>query len=145
MRWWYTALGVGWCLAWLVSPGYSFVSKIRAQDGTKLACHSVSAAYKAYVMGTLTAQQALDRLNLLCNCTLAGADITDLTNFRGQIDAIGILEIGNTAGENNTELAVQSLRKLATVSNMESYCAIFEAGNDSLLNETQLRSLLNIP
>lgn len=145
MRTFYTVLGVLWCLAWLVTPASAFVSKIRAQDGTKLACHQVSAAYKAYIMGTLTAQQALDRLNILCNCTLAGADLTDLTNFRGQIDGIGVLELGNTAGENNTELAVQSLRKLATVGNMESYCAIFELGDDTLLTETQLRSLLNIP
>lgn len=134
------------CAFFLVSSTTSqaFISKIRATDGTKIPCHQVSAAYRAYVEGALTAAQALTRVELLCGCTIAGQDLTDLSNFRNVIDAIGILEIGSTAGENSTEVEIQRLRKLARVSAMESYCGIFELNNDVLLNETQLRTLLGI-
>jgi hypothetical protein len=51
--------------------------------------HLLDAAMILYGTGEFTAQQVLDGLNSRLTSPLAGAELTDLTNIRAQLDAQG--------------------------------------------------------
>lgn len=131
------------CCCWFLSAE-AFVSKIRSETN-KLPCHQVADAFIKYVRLQATTTQLLARLNILCDCTLAGADITDLNAVRGVLDAMTVPDIGSTAPLNAMEAEVLLQKKLGYVDSMEKGCGTFELNNDLLVTEGQFRTQLTIP
>lgn len=90
----------------------------------RCSAHLFEAALSFYGTGDFTAQQVLDGINGTLANDLAGAEVTDLTNIRTQLDAQG-----------TTTLKLVYLQKVK---------AAVIAGEMGAIDETKFRSVLGI-
>lgn len=134
----------------LATPSYAFVSKLGPYGGP-IPCHQLKAAVRYFIKGTFSGAALLAELNDLYLETAnppqewSAEDNTDNTNLAALINGIAVIEIGSTAGINQTELEIQELRKLKVADDIESACAAAEHGSSAANTPAKFRLRVGLP